>query len=74
MITIDKIKKKYRDEWALVRVGKINEIDMPIEGEVVWHSKARDVIYEEQKTLKRDIVIIYTGDIPKKGYTAAFNG
>lgn len=74
MIMIEEIKKKYKDEWVLVRVEKVDEIDRPVEGEVVRHSKARDVIYEEQRRLKGDIAIIYTGEIPKKGYAVAFNG
>ena len=74
VITIQEIQKKYKDEWVLVRVGKADEIDRPVEGEVIGHSKARDVIYEEQRRLKGDIAIIYTGEIPKKGYAVAFNG
>ena len=57
MITIQEIKKKYKDEWVLVRVGKADEIDRPVEGEVIRHSKARDVVYEEQRRLKGDFLI-----------------
>ena len=46
----------------------------PTEVELIAHSKARDEIYEKQRELNKDIAIIYTGEIPKKGYAVAFNG
>lgn len=71
---IEDIKKKYKDEWVLVEVERADETDRPTEGNVIKHSKARDEIYEEQRSVKGDIAIIYTGKIPKKGYAVAFNG
>lgn len=46
---------------------------MPVEDEVVAHSKSRDEIYEKQRKMKGDIVIIYTGERPKEGYVVTFN-
>ena len=70
---IDEIKKKYKDEWVLIRVLKVDEFGAPVEGEVVAHSKSRDEIYEKQRRMKGDLAIIYTGEIPKEGYVVAFN-
>jgi hypothetical protein len=65
---IDEIKKKYKDEWVLIKVLKVDEFGTPVEGEVVAHSKSRDEIYEKQRKMKGDLAIIYTGEIPKEGY------
>ena len=70
---VDEIKKKYRDEWVLIRVTKVDEFGVPIEGEVLAHSKSRDEIYEKQRQIKGDLAIIYTGEIPKEGYVVAFD-
>ncbi|MDI6821542.1 MAG: hypothetical protein QMD66_01490 [Actinomycetota bacterium] len=71
---VDEIKKKYRDEWVLLRVLKTDDLGHPIEGEVIAHSKARDEIYEKQSKVRGDIALFYTGEIPKKGYAVAFHG
>ena len=57
----------------LIRVLKVDEFGVPVEGEVVAHSKSRDEIYEKQRRMKGDLAIIYTGEIPKEGYVVAFN-
>ncbi|MEA3485259.1 MAG: hypothetical protein U9R03_00950, partial [Candidatus Aerophobetes bacterium] len=66
--------KKYKDEWLLIKVTETDELDRPIKGELILRSKNRDEIYEKQKKMKDDLCIIYTGEIPKKGYAVAFNG
>jgi len=70
---MEKIKKKYKDEWVLIKVLRVDEFCVPVEGEVVAHSKFRDEIYEKQRKMKGDLAIIYTGKIPKEGYVVAFN-
>ena len=65
---IEKIKKKYRNEWLLIKVTKADEKDQPVEGDVIVHSKSRDDIYEAQKGIKNDVYITYSGELPKKGF------
>jgi len=74
MVKVEEIKKKYREEWVLAEVIEEDEFGQPTEVELIAHSKARDEIYEKQRELNKDIAIIYTGEIPKKGYAVAFNG
>jgi len=74
MVKVEEIKKKYREEWVLAEVIEEDEFGQPTEVELIAHSKARDEIYEKQRELNKDIAIIYTGAIPKKGYAVAFNG
>jgi hypothetical protein len=69
---ITDIKEKYKNEWVAIRVLKVDESGVPVEGEVVYHSKSRDDVYERQRGLKGDIAIMYTGEIPKEGYAVAF--
>lgn len=74
MTTIEEIKKRYKDEWVLLRVLRLDELDRPVEGEVIAHSKVREEIYEKQRKAKGDIALLYTGEIPKEGYAVAFHG
>jgi hypothetical protein len=68
------LKKKYKDEWLLIKITMTDEQDQPTEGEVLLHSKNRDEVYEAQKDLKEDLYITYSGELPKKGFAVAFNG
>jgi len=74
MERIEDLVKEYKDEWLLIKVIEIDELDRPIKGELILHSKNRDEIYEEQKKMKDDLYITYTGEIPQRGYAVAFNG
>jgi len=74
MERIEDLVKEYKNEWLLIKVIEIDELDRPIKGELILHSKNRDEIYEEQKKMKDDLYITYTGEIPQRGYAVAFNG
>lgn len=74
MVKVEDIKKKYREEWVLAEVIEEDEFGEPTEVELIAHSKARDEIYDKQREINKDVAIIYTGEIPKKGYAVAFNG
>lgn len=74
MVKVEEIKKKYREEWVLAEVIEEDEFGQPTEVELIAHSKARDEIYDKQREINKDVAIIYTGEIPKKGYAVAFNG
>lgn len=71
---IDELKKKYQDEWLLIRVTAVDSHDQPVEGELVAHSKNRDDIYDAQMKRREDLYITYTGKMPEKGYAVAFYG
>jgi len=51
-MNIEELKKRYKDELLLLKITMTNEQDLPIEGEVLLHSKNRDEVYEAQKNLK----------------------
>ena len=69
---IEGIKEKYKDEWLLIRVIRTDELNRPIEGELIFHSKDRDEVYTKMKQVKGHTYTLYTGKIPKEGYAVAF--
>lgn len=69
---IKQIIGKYKNEWVLVKVVKTDKLNRPLEGELLAHSKNRDDIYTKMKRVKGHTYTRYTGDIPQKGYAAAF--
>ncbi len=71
---ISDIMKKYKNEWILIKITKTNEKDEPVEGELIFHSKNRDEVYELQKKLKGYLYVTYSGELPKKGFAVAFCG
>jgi hypothetical protein len=72
-MNVEKIKEKYRDEWLLIKITAADERDQAVEGELILYSKNRDEVYEVQKGLKGDFYITYSGELPKKGFAAAFH-
>jgi len=71
---IKELKKEYKDEWLLIKVEKTNELNEPVEGELIAHSKRRDEIYDKMKTVEGHTYTVYAGEIPKKGFAVAFYG
>ena len=64
--SIKKLEKHNPDEWLLVEVTKEDASGNPIEGKLIAHSKIKGQVIEKSKTIKKDIALFYSGDIPKK--------
>ena len=73
-MNIEELKKRYKDEWLLIRITVADDQELPVEGEVLLHSKNRDEIYDAQKNLRDYLYITYSGEMPKKGFAVAFYG
>lgn len=71
-MNLEEIKGKFKDEWVLARVLKLDNLSQPQEMEVIAHSKNRDEIYDKQRNIRDFLAIFYTGEIPEKGYAVAF--
>ncbi len=56
----------------MIKVERSVELNKPITGELVLHSKNRDDIYDEMKKVNGHTYTLYSGEIPKKGYATAF--
>jgi len=65
-LTIEEIKEKYPNEWVLIEYKKIDSEFNVIEGHVITHSPAKEVIYKIlMETKGKNIVIEFTGRIPE---------
>ena len=70
---IENIKKRFTDEWLLIRVEKV-ERSKPITGSLLDHNADRTVIYKEiaKYNAKYPVFVSYSQDNLPKGYAAAF--
>ena len=60
---IEKICKRYKGEWLLIVVDKMDEVGpLPLEGHVVAHSSKRDEIYKKQLRDPRELYVCYSLD------------
>ena len=64
-MAIARIKAKYKDEWVLLADYHLDERNEPITGVVAAHSKNRDEIYSRQMSMKKNLCILYTGEMPQ---------
>lgn len=64
---MDSLRKRYEGEWLLLSDVEIDEIQRPIKGILIAHSKRKADIYNRLlETAEEDrIAIEYAGDIPK---------
>lgn len=60
------IKNKYKNQWVLIEVEKVDENFNSLEGEVLAHSKDKDEIYQKLLQIRpEEFSIEYTGEIPE---------
>ena len=71
-ISLDLLETQYPDEWILLQVTEENDLNEPVNGIVLAHSKVKEEIIGISKDLKEDIALFFTGAIPKKGYAFCF--
>ena len=72
-LDIQKLRKKFHNEWLLVAVDKMDEsTTTPLKGHLLAHSKDRDEIYQKMLRYKRGTYLTYSEDSLPKGYAVAF--
>ncbi|MFQ6041452.1 MAG: hypothetical protein ACE5PV_11400 [Candidatus Poribacteria bacterium] len=71
---IEKIHRKYHNEWLLIRVTKTDRYDTPLEGILLFHSKNRIEIWEKQYGLEGDLLIDFAGDFVPKDTEVILHG
>ena len=72
---IETIKKRFRREWLLIAVDKMDEsTTTPLSGRLITHSAHRDEVYRKLLSIKRrpPVLISYSEDSFPKGIIAAF--
>lgn len=73
-MTIEEIKKKYKNGWVLAKVLRENKLNQVVEAEVIFHSKNKEDVYQALGRVKKGehICTFYTGEILPKGMAFAF--
>jgi hypothetical protein len=70
-LKISTINRKYRGQWLLLANCRLDEMNEPLDGIVVEHSKNRDKIYDSLKKYSESLCIYYAGHVPPKGVAYA---
>lgn len=70
--SLERLGTEYPDEWVLLKVTEENELNEPVKGIVLAHSRVKEEIIAVSRDLKEDIAFFFTGAIPKKGYAFCF--
>lgn len=66
MMSIERIREQYQDEWVLIEYKNLDENLNVKEGKVIAHSPNKREIYNLlAKTKGKNIAIEYTGKIPE---------
>lgn len=75
-MTIEEIKKKYKNQWILAKVLKENELNQVTEAKVILVSPNKEEIYKALGMIKKGehICTFYTGKILPKGMAFALHG
>ena len=63
ILIISEVENKYKNEWLLFEVTDCDELNQPIKGRLLLHTKSRDLL--EKKLVELDVPCtyhIYTGD------------
>ena len=70
---IETIRKKFRREWLLIAVDKMDEKrTVPLTGKLLAHSPHRDEIYRKEMKYRGHTLTVFSEDGFPEGYAAAF--
>ncbi len=71
---IENIKKRFKNEWLLIRVQEVKN-SKPATGSLLDHNPDRAVIYKEisRYTSQYPVFVSYSQEDLPKGYAAAFS-
>jgi hypothetical protein len=65
--SIEAIRKRFKDEWLLIKVTKTDELDQPTEGTLLSHSPDRDEIWRSFRESSGDLLVEFSGPVAPKG-------
>lgn len=71
---IEKIRKRFKKEWLLIELDKVNERTLkPKTGWLIGHSPRKEDLLETMKTHQcRRLYMDYSGPVLPVGFQAAF--
>ena len=64
-LTVDGMRRRYPDEWLLVRDCEFNDVMQLVSGIVVSHHPQRSIIHKQQLTMGGALAVVYSGEIAK---------
>ena len=64
-LSFDEMRRRYPDEWLLVRDCEFNEAMQLVRGIVVAHHPQRSIIHGQQLTMDGALAVVYSGEIAK---------
>ena len=71
--SIEKIRKRFRQQWLLIAIDKIDEATAkPKTGKLLAHSPRRDEIHNAMLRRKGLALVTYSDDKLPAGYAVAF--
>ena len=66
MVRLSEIKKKYRDQWALIEFSKLDKALRVKDGKVLAHASNKEDIYKALlQTKGKNIAVEYCGKMPE---------
>jgi hypothetical protein len=70
---ITSLRKKYRREWLLIAVDKMDPAaTVPLTGRLLFHSPHRDEVYRKSHGRRGHLLVVHSTDRFPKGHAAAF--
>jgi len=71
---IEKLKKRFRREWLLIAVDKMDEATTtPLTGRLLAHSPHRDEVYRASRKYKGDAYLTCTPDMLPRDVAIIFH-
>jgi hypothetical protein len=72
-INIEMLRKKYKKEWLLIAVGKMEKKrTIPLTGWLLAHSAHREEVDRQSMKYGKPALVVYSEDKFPEGYAAAF--
>ena len=70
---IEKIRKRYKKEWLVIAVDKMDErLTKPQSGHLLAHSPRQEDLYKSMMNLKGRLFMVYSENTLPSGFAAAF--
>ncbi|MBI2913170.1 MAG: hypothetical protein HYY03_04550 [Chloroflexi bacterium] len=72
-MNIEQLKKKHQGEWLAIVVER-DAVAEPREGQLIYHSRDREVVWGKISEDKRRIYVTFAGPLIEEGKGIAFHG
>lgn len=74
---IEEIRKRFKDEWLLIKVTKHDKNGFPIEGILLFHNPNREAVYEALEAAfkkgEQELLTCFAGPLVPEGWEVVLN-